>query len=310
MIKDIKEEGKATVKALITKCDRGKTNKDTPYLSLTLQDASGQLDAKFWNLTEEKVNEYKNGMVVEAVGDVILYRHAIQFRVRKMTVLEDEDVTDYVRRAPKTDQELRDEVQRLLSLMDDEALFMVTSTLLETYDSTYYKFPAATKNHHNYVAGLAYHSTTMANLALQICEIYPWLDKNLLIAAALLHDVGKIVELSSPILPEYTVEGNLLGHISIMNGEVEKVISQLHLENDESVLLLKHMILSHHGKMEFGSPVLPMIPEAEVLTLIDNLDARMYMMKDSLDVTEPGSFGPRVFALENRMIYKRKKGDD
>ena len=81
---------------------------------------------------------------------------------------------------------------------------------------------------------------------------------------------------------------------------------KLGVNDKECVLLLKHMVLAHHGKMEFGSPVLPMIPEAEVLTLLDNLDARMYMMKQSLDTTQPGHFGPRVFALEGRMIYHRK----
>ncbi len=306
MIKDIQSEGKVTIVALITKCDKGKTNKDTPYLSLTLEDASGQLDAKFWNLTEEKANEYHTGMVVEAVGDVILYRNAYQFRVRKMTEQPEEDMTDYVRRAPMSDQELRDSVQELLEKMDDEDLRLMTESVLDQVGKKFYKYPAATKNHHNYVGGLAYHSVTMARLALQICEMYPWLDTSLLIAASLLHDVGKVYELSEPILPQYTVEGNLLGHISIMNGEVGKLAQELGLEQSESVMLLKHMILSHHGKMEFGSPVLPMIPEAEVLTLIDNLDARMFMMKESLDATTPGQFGPRVFALENRMMYRRR----
>ena len=121
-----------------------------------------------------------------------------------------------------------------------------------------------------------------------------------------LYVVGKIEELSSAVLPEYTIEGNLLGHISIMSARVDRVAHQLNIQDKESVMLIKHMILSHHGKMEFGSPVLPMIPEAEVLSLVDNLDARIVMMKNSLDQTVPGEFGPRVFALENRMIYHRK----
>lgn len=146
----------------------------------------------------------------------------------------------------------------------------------------------------------------MVELCLMIAKQYPWLDKDLLISGTLLHDIGKIEELSSAVLPEYTIEGNLLGHISIMSARVDRVAHQLNIQDKESVMLIKHMILSHHGKMEFGSPVLPMIPEAEVLSLVDNLDARIVMMKNSLDQTVPGEFGPRVFALENRMIYHRK----
>ena len=101
-----------------------------------------------------------------------------------------------------------------------------------------------------------------------------------------------------------------MGHISIMNNRLDRVAEKLGVNDKENILLLKHMVLSHHGKMEFGSPVLPIIPEAEVLTLLDNLDARMYMMKQSLDTTQPGHFGPRVFALEGRMIYHRKGEDE
>ena len=92
----------------------------------------------------------------------------------------------------------------------------------------------------------------------------------------------------------------------MIGNRVDRTAYNLGIEKEESVLLLKHMVLSHHGKTEFGSPVLPMTPEAEVLSIVDNMDARLFMMKASLDTTQPGAFGPRIFALENRMIYKRK----
>lgn len=307
MINEIDKEGKIEIPCLITKCDKGKTTKGTPYLSLTLEDSSGVLDAKFWNLTDEQVDLYKVGMVVEASGDVIIHKNALQLRVRTLKELEDRDMTEFVRQAPMTKQEMKEEVESYLSTIQDESLYMVTKTILEEKDTEYYTYSAATKNHHNFVGGLAYHSLSMLKMALAICELYPWLDRDLIICGTLLHDVGKIEELSSPVLPEYTVVGNLIGHISIMGNYIDRVAHELNLEKEESVLLLKHMILSHHGKTEFGSPVLPMIPEAEVLTTIDNLDSRMFMMKQSIDATQPGEFGPRVFALENRMIYRRKE---
>lgn len=306
MIKDIIEEGKVEVPCLITKCDKGKTTKGTPYLSLTLEDSSGVLDAKFWNLTDEQVEFYKVGMIVEASGDMILHKNAFQLRVRTLKVLEDREMTEFVRQAPMTKQEMKAEIESYLSKVEDESLFLITQTILEEKEKEYYSYSAATKNHHNFVGGLAYHSLCMLRLAMAICELYPWLDKDLIICGALLHDVGKIDELSSPVLPEYTVVGNLIGHISLMGNYIDRVSYRLNIQDEESILLLKHMVLSHHGKTEFGSPVLPMTPEAEVLSTIDNLDSRMFMMKQSIDTTQPGEFGPRVFALENRMIYRRK----
>ena len=285
-INEITQEQKVNIKCLISKCDKGKTVKDTPYLSLILEDATGVLDAKFWNLTNEQIEQYKAGQIVEVFGDSIIHRNAVQLRVRKMVVLEGEDISDYVRLAPMSRTEMEEEVKTLMNEITDSNLYCVVEEVLEETKDLFYTYPAATRNHHNFVGGLAYHSISMARVGLDICRQYPFLDKGLLIAGILMHDVGKIDELSGPVLPEYTNEGNLLGHISIMNNRLDRVAEKLGVNDKECVLLLKHMILAHHGKMEFGSPVLPMIPEAEVLTLLDNLDARMYMMKQSLDTTQ------------------------
>ena len=309
MIKDIQGEGKAVITALISKCDKGKTTKNMPYLSMVLEDSSGSIDAKFWNVTEQQLNEFKAGMIVEAKGDVIVYRNAYQFRVQSLEEKPDQDISEYVRHAPMSQQEMRNQINDWLEDMKDQDLVKVVKKILEENEKEFYTYPAATRNHHNFVGGLAYHSICMVRLALSIHLLYPWLDVDLLVAGVLMHDIGKIEELSSPVLPEYTAAGNLLGHISMMNTTIDRVAHELSVQDSESIMLLKHMVLSHHGKMEYGSPVLPMTPEAEVLATIDNLDARLFMMKDSLDQTLPGAFGPRVFALENRMIYKRKKED-
>ena len=307
MIKDIHEEGKISLLCLITKCDKGKTAKDTPYLSLILEDSSGILDAKFWNLTEEMISKYRVGMVVEAQGDIILHRNALQMRVRKLVEQPDEDISKDVRGAPMSKEDMSEEINGYVNSIQDEELKVVVQQILEESENDFYTYPAATRNHHNYVGGLAYHTITMVRMALNIASLYEWLDRDLLVAGVLMHDIGKIEELSEPILPEYTTGGNLIGHISMMASRIDRIAFDLGLQNSESILLLKHMVLSHHGKQEFGSPVLPMIPEAEVLASIDNLDAKLYMMKASIDVTEPGHFGPKIFALENRMIYRRKE---
>lgn len=309
MIKDIVKEGPITLECLIARCERGKTAKNTPYLSLALEDSSGTLDAKFWNLTEEMIAQYTTGMVVEAHGDILFHRNAIQLRVRKLIPLEGKNVNDYVQNAPMSKTEMEEEIMEVVLAMKNEMLQKVVLRILDQKQEEFYSYPAATKNHHNFVGGLAYHTLCMLHMAKHVVSEYTWLDADLLYAGVLLHDVGKTVELSQPVLPEYTMEGNLLGHISIMASYIDQKAREEGIQDEECVTLLKHMILSHHGKMEFGSPVLPMIPEAEVLNLLDNLDSRLYMMKQSLEQTKPGQFGPRVFALENRMIY-RKKGEE
>ena len=305
MIKDLIEEGKVSFPCLITKCDKGKTVKDTPYLSLHLEDKSGILDAKFWNLTEEQADAYKVGMIVQATGDLIFHRNAMQLRVRKLREVQNGNILDYVQQAPMTKEEMEIEIQSLIRQIKNDTIREITQEVLKVDEKNFYLFPAATRNHHNYVGGLAYHTISMAKMALSVVKQYSWLDPDLLVAGVILHDIGKVEELSEPILPEYTNKGNLLGHISIMNNKIDRIAVALGKEDTEEVILLKHMVLSHHGKMEFGSPVLPAIPEAEVLTILDNLDSRMYMMKKSIDETKPGHFGPRVFALDNRMIYHR-----
>lgn len=306
MIKDIAEEGKVSLEALITRCDRSKTQKNTPYLSLTLEDKSGVLDAKFWNLTEDMIARYHVGMVVNVKGDIIIHKNALQMRVQHMDEIPDASLNDYVRSAPMSKQEMQEEINQAIDSMQDQALQKVVKEILQESEKDFYEYPAATRNHHNFVGGLAYHSLSMLRLAKQVCVLYPWLDLDLLTAGVLLHDVGKIEELTSAVLPEYSQQGNLLGHISMMQSRIDQVAHRFGLQAKESILLLKHMVLSHHGKLEFGSPVLPMIPEAEVLATLDNLDARLYMMKQALESTQTGNFSPRIFALENRMVYKRK----
>ncbi|MFA1014068.1 3'-5' exoribonuclease YhaM family protein [Dubosiella newyorkensis] len=307
MIKDIHEEGKIHIKALITKCDRGRTAKNTPYLSLILEDKSGILDAKFWNLTEEQIGQYRVGMVVEAYGEILFHKNATQLRVRKLIVDEEANLLDYVREAPMEKEAMEQEIDTIIANMKDSVIQEVVKKVLESVKERFYLYPAATRNHHNFVGGLAYHTICMARMAKPVVEQYPFLDEDLVLAGILLHDVGKVDELSAPMLPEYTNVGNLLGHISIMSNRIDRIATSLGYEDDERVILLKHLVLSHHGKLEYGSPVLPMIPEAEVLTILDNLDSRMYMMKQSIDASQPGTFGPRIYALDNRMIYHRKK---
>jgi 3'-5' exoribonuclease len=143
----------------------------------------------------------------------------------------------------------------------------------------------------------------MLDLAKAIAQLYPSLDTDLLYAGVILHDLGKVIELSGPISTTYTVAGNLLGHISIMVNEIGKAAEELNIHGEE-VMVLQHMVLSHHGKAEWGSPKPPLIKEAEILHLIDNIDAKMNMLDRALERVKPGEYTEKIFALDNRSFYK------
>jgi 3'-5' exoribonuclease len=143
----------------------------------------------------------------------------------------------------------------------------------------------------------------MLDLSKAIAGLYPTLDSDLLYAGVILHDLGKVIELSGPTSTTYTIEGNLIGHISIMVNEIGKAADELGIEGEE-VMILQHLVLSHHGKAEWGSPKPPLIREAEILHYIDNVDAKMNMLDRVLSRTKPGEYTERVFALDNRSFYK------
>lgn len=304
MIQDLNTEGKVTLPVLITKADIGRTNKNAPYLSMTLEDKTGVLDAKYWNLTEEQVKDWKAGMIVEATGDLMRYRNAWQLRVRSLKEIEGSPA-DYVRSAPESREDIQKEIYALIDAIQNPIIKDVTKETIEMKKEDYFLYPAAVRNHHNYPGGLAWHTLSMARLGKLIAKQYEWLDEDLLIAGILLHDLAKTEEYSAAVLPEYTPKGNLIGHISMVSNLIDRVAVALEVEESEEVMLLKHMVLSHHGKKEFGSPVLPMTPEAEVLTLLDNLDSRLFMIHESLESVEPGTFGPKNFALDGRMFYRK-----
>ena len=177
--------------------------------------------------------------------------------------------------------------------------------LMQKHQAEFFSFPAAKTNHHAFSGGLAYHTLSMLRLAKTIAAQYPQIDEALLYAGVILHDLGKTLELSGPISTEYTVRGNLIGHIVLVDEEIVRACDTLKIDvNAEDMLLLRHVILAHHGLMEYGSPVRPQVLEAEVLHQIDELDASITMMTQSLQHAEAGQFTERLFAMDGRRFYR------
>ena len=189
-------------------------------------------------------------------------------------------------------------------------LQLLTQYILKTNKEELLRFPAALKLHHAMRGGLLFHTVTMLKSAEAFCkvykELYPALSTDLVYAGVILHDIAKLHELTVGELglaTAYSMKGQLLGHINIGVAMLEQAAAEL--MTDESITtLLQHILLSHHGSPEFGSPRMPMFPEAEIVSTVDLLDARMFEMFDALDPVSPGEFSERLWALENRQLYK------
>ncbi|PSL30624.1 3'-5' exoribonuclease [Planomicrobium soli] len=291
---------------LIKQSVKGVTTTGNPFISLVLQDKSGDIEAKLWDTKEEQEKLFAAETIVRVGGEIHNYRGKNQLRIKSIRPAkpeENQSIADLMPSSEKSTDELSEEVMSYLFEMQNPQIQRITRHILKKYQQQFFTFPAATRNHHDYVSGLADHVVSMLQLGKALCGIYPTLNKDLLYAGIILHDIGKVFELSGPIATTYTVEGNLIGHISIMVTEISKTAEELEIDGEE-VMLLQHLVLSHHGKEEWGSPKRPMIKEAEILHYIDNIDAKMMMLDRALGKTKPGEFSERLFALDNRSFYK------
>jgi 3'-5' exoribonuclease len=291
---------------LVKSVSKGVTSTGNLFLTIILQDHTGDIEAKLWDATTEDEQQYSSEQIIKVTGDITSYRGKSQLKIkaiRPVTELDDVKIGDFVETAPMAPDQMLEMITQYIFDMRNPNIQRITRHLVKKYQQQFLEYPAATKNHHEFVSGLAYHVVSMLKLAKAIAEIYPSLDTDLLYAGVILHDLGKTTELSGPIAASYTTEGKLLGHISIMVNEIGQAANELGIDGEE-VLLLKHLVLSHHSKPEWGSPVKPLIREAEILHYIDNIDAKMNMMDRALEKTAPGEYTERIYPLDNRSLYK------
>lgn len=307
MINQLKEQERVSLLALVVSVSKGVTNTGAPYLNITLQDASGQIEGRKWDVLEDDARVFQPGSFVNVSADVVNYRNNLQLKILTGEFISPAgiDVTKFVPSAPVPRETLVKKLNNYISLIRNAQIKQVVEEFIKQDMTSLIVYPAASRNHHEYAGGLLHHVVTMLEMAEMVLKIYPTLNPDLLYAGVILHDLGKLDELSGPVIPRYTTEGKLIGHISIMQAKVRKVCEQLKVEA-ELTMILQHLILSHHGEKEFGSPIPPLIKEAEVLSIIDNLDARINMMDKALSDIEDGEFTARLFSLEDRSFYKPK----
>ena len=283
------------------------------YLLVELRDRTGVIGARMWNVTEEAMAHINAGDFVTVRGKVQLYQGSLQMILSQIqpTPSERLDPADFVRESGRNAAQVMARLREIVQSIDEPSLRMLIDCFLidEPLMNLFAEAPAGMKAHHAYRGGLMEHVVNMLEIASRVADLLPGVNRNLLLAGIFLHDIGKTRELSFETGCSYSDEGQLLGHLVIAVemltqkiAEVEKLTGEPF--PPELTLRLKHLILSHHGSYEFGSPKLPMTPEAIALHYIDNLDAKVHeFTRDIADDPNPqASFTPFNARLDRKLF--------
>ncbi len=257
-----------------------KTKDGKDMYNIKLGDASGDIDAVVWENCQI-AGEFEVGKLLGLLGDTGSFNGKIQLTAKRIKIL-DEDTSPYQKGPALSMEALKARFEQYLQSIHDPHLSVLLSRIFTPeIKEGYFKATAAKTVHHNYSGGLLEHTLEVADLCIQALTVFPALNRDLVLAGALLHDIGKIVEYEVKVVPQYTVEGRLLGHIVLGSEMISGQIKALRQEGvdfpSELEWMLKHLILSHHGNLEYGSPVIPLFPEALLLHAMDNLGAKMYI---------------------------------
>ena len=300
--KDIGNNGAVEGFAVIKQCEKKMTKNGSYYLDLVLSDKDGEIFAKLWDYNEAAHGKYETDMFVKIRGVISQYNGHDQLkidRIRPVIESDNVDVSDFVKSADYSGEEMYNHLLSLVNAFKDEDLKKVVSYLLEENKEKILYFPAAFRLHHAIRCGLLMHTASIVKLCESVCKVYPFVNRELLLSGAILHDIAKTVEFDvkeTGIASGYTVEGNLLGHLVMGAMMVKEASQKLNIDGEKS-MLLQHMILSHHGEPEFGAAVRPLFLEAELLSQLDLMDARVYEIMDAVNGIEKGEFTNRLWAL-------------
>jgi 3'-5' exoribonuclease len=290
-VREIQENDKVTGLYLAKVKRAAVTRKGDPFLTITLADRTGELEARVWDRVETLASLFKEGDILDIKGHASTYRNRIQLTLTDLKVAEDGgDPTLFLESTPKDVNEMMRALRAINKGMQEGPLKALVNGFLSDrrFLSLFKKAPAAKNFHHNYIGGLLEHTLSVCQMGRNLSMHYGQLDGDLLVTGAFLHDIGKIRELHYDRRIDYSDEGRLLGHLVLGVAMVDEKIFALENFPRDQANLVKHLILSHHGQLEFGSPKRPKFLEAFALHLIDDMDAKMnglgrFMERDPLD---------------------------
>ncbi|AKG33800.1 3'-5' exoribonuclease YhaM family protein [Paenibacillus durus] len=299
------------IRELTVKQTNGNPPKD--YFDIVLSDSSGQLTAKYWDVsTADKETFFPMGLV-KVQGNAHLYREKLQIKISKMRLATEKDgvsLTDFIRSAPIRPVDLIYTIKQAMGSISDPEIRTIVAYCVGKVEEKLMHYPAAKTHHHAYFAGLAYHMARMLEIGDFLCKQRPFLNPDLLKAGIILHDIAKPEEMIAElgIVSDYSVQGKLLGHIAMASSWITEAAIRSNIDlSSPKVLGLQHLVLSHHNLGEWGSPVQPQTAEAVALHHIDAMDAKLQMVEDALDTTpESEEWTPFIRGLENKAVYRMK----
>jgi len=303
-------DGYCLVKSVETKT----SSKGDTYLDFILGDSTGEINGKLWRYVPSEHGEYKANDLVKIRGTISQYNGADQLRIERIRPTIESDnvrIEDFVRTSGYSSEQMYEELMNIANGFTDNNLKLLVSTMLADNRENLLFWPAAFKLHHALRGGLLMHTLSIVRLCEGVCNVYPFIDRELLLAGAILHDISKLDEFDvndAGVADGYTIEGNLLGHIAMGATTIDKYAEKLGVDRRVSVLL-QHMVLSHHGEPEFGAAVRPMFIEAEILSELDLMDARVFEMREAVAAAGPNDFSGRVWALDNRKLFNHTRSD-
>lgn len=308
LIKELTEGERVTIQALVGSVSKGTNASDQAYLNLDLRDSSGSINAKKWDASESDNEIFVVGNIVEITANVICYKDSLQLKILSAKTLDSDsiDVTRFIKAPPVAKEELVNRFNKIVESIENTDCKKILEYFINKYSKILYDAPAAVSVHHEFASGLIMHSLSIAEICDYLSSYYKNINRDLLVTGALLHDFGKMRELEGVGVYKYSLEGKLLGHISIMGGEIQEAGEKLNITS-EIPTLLEHMILSHHGQREFGSPVLPLTREALLLSIVDSLDSKMLILDKAYETVNEGEFTQKIMPLDGRSFYKIKK---
>lgn len=286
------------------------SNSGKPYLAAAIADRSGAMDAKMWDYSGP-LGAQDEGSVIKLRGNVTEYRGSMQLILARVRPVQEGDRYDLSELVPTAPVDVSAGWQELLDMVEalkDEDYKKICRKLLDQYGARFRTIPGGKSVHHSFLNGLLMHTLYMARIAQFLGGLYEeTVDRNLLVAGTILHDIAKCDEfITSPLglVTEYSTKGQLLGHLVMGAQAVAEAAKELGVPEEKSVLL-QHMLLSHHGEPEFGAAIRPMCAESELLSMIDLIDSRMEIYKETMEETELGGFSKRVFALDKKIFRHR-----
>jgi 3'-5' exoribonuclease len=323
-LSDLVDGQEAECFALLVRKVRGTTSREQPFVKCYFRDRRVTLEAPMWSdhRLHQQALAWKEGIAYRLrVRGALHARYGLQLEIQDSRPAEPADVSlgydfyDLVESSEYSPENLFERIHDYVNrYIDQSHLNRLVKLLLEEHAEAFKKMPAATTFHHSFTGGLIEHVWSMTRVSGLLADHYgryyeklnPPLNKGVIVAAAILHDIGKLRELEyHPVEAKYTKEGSLIGHIIIGRDLVRETAKRIEGFPEETLLLLEHAILAHHGRREFGAPVVPQTLEALIVSYVDDLDAKLNIAaRERLFSTTDGAFTDKVFTLDNRRIYK------